>query len=313
MKKYTIGVDLGGTNVAVGIVDQQRNIIIKGSTPTQLDKRFETVMKDMGALINKLLKENNISLDECKYIGIGSPGQPNNTTGIMSDNSNLHWTRVPMRTELQKYVDLPVYMDNDANVAAWAEYLEGCGRGTTNFVAVTLGTGVGGGIIINKALYSGSHGIGAEIGHMILVKDGYICGCGNKGCAEKYCSATAIIYKTKELLATGKYNDSVLASTEKITAKSVIDASKSGDKLGVLVFDWYVDSLAHLVISIINVLDPDVIALGGGVANAGDYLLKPLLKEIDKHIMYIDTPYAEVKIAQMGNDAGILGAALLGE
>jgi len=315
MKNYTIGVDLGGTKIAVGIVNKENKLIDKGSVPTFSERGFAPIMKDMGELINSLLNKNNILIEECEYVGIGSPGLTNTETGYMTDNANLHWTNVPMRTELQKYIPLPIHIDNDANVAAWAEYKLGCGKGTKNFVAVTLGTGVGSGVVINNTLYSGSHRAGAELGHMLFEKDGYLCGCGKKGCVEKYCSASAIIFKTKELLATGKYNDSVLAliNSDILSARDVIDASKQGDKLALDVFIWYVDNLALFVTSIFNIFDPDVIALGGGVANAGEYLLAPLHEKIKDYLLIENVPYAKVKIAEMGNDAGIFGAALIGK
>lgn len=315
MKKYRIGVDLGGTNIAAGITDAEGKLLYKDSVPTGAERGFAAVMADMGHLIQSLMRQNNIAVEDCICAGIGSPGLPNNDTGYMSDNANLHWTDVPMRTELQKYIDLPVYMDNDANVAAWAEYLLGCGKGTKNFVAVTLGTGVGSGIVVNNTLYSGSHRAGAELGHILFEKDGYLCGCGKKGCVEKYCSATAIIFKAKELLATGKYEDSSLAKTDpvQISARTVIDAARAGDRLGKEVFDWYVDNMALFIVSIYNIFDPDVIALGGGVANAGDFLLAPLHGQIQKYLLIEDVPYGAIRIAEMGNDAGIIGAALLGK
>lgn len=315
MKKYRIGVDLGGTNIAAGIVDMKGKLITKSSVPTGAERGFEAVMRDMGQLIQTLLHDHHITVEECLLIGIGSPGLTNNDTGRMSDNSNLHWTDVPMREELQKYVHLPVYIDNDANVAAWAEYRMGCGKGTRNFVAVTLGTGVGSGIVVNGALYSGSHRAGAELGHIQFLKNGYLCGCGKKGCVEKYCSASAIIYRTKELLATGQYNSSSLAkmNADKISARTVIDASKEGDALAKEVFAWYVDNMALFMVTIFNIFDPDVIALGGGVANTKEYLLKPLKQQIQKYLLIQQVPYAEIRIAEMGNDAGIIGAALLGD
>ena len=162
---YTIGVDLGGTNIAAGIVNEKHTITARASVPTKAGRDFDEIIADMGALILGLLKEQHVRLDEVKYIGIGAPGMLDNETGTVTDNSNIHWVNYPIRQKLQQYIKKPVYLGNDANVAAWAEYQNGCGRGSKNFLMLTLGTGVGGGIVINGKLYTGSHNIAAEIGH----------------------------------------------------------------------------------------------------------------------------------------------------
>ena len=151
---YTIGIDLGGTNIAVGLVDENYKIVARDSAPTKIGRDYDEIVKDMGEVANKLLKDNNVSLDEIKYVGIGAPGILDNEKGIATDNSNFHWVNYPIREKLQKYIDKPVYLGNDANVAAWAEYIGGCGKGTKNFLMLTLGTGVGGGIILNGKLHS---------------------------------------------------------------------------------------------------------------------------------------------------------------
>ncbi len=308
---YTIGIDLGGTNIAVGLVDEKYNIVARDSVPTQIDRDYDEIIKDMGEVSIKLLKDNNVSLDEIKYVGIGAPGVLDNENGIATDNSNFHWENYPIRQKLQKYIDKPIYLGNDANVAAWAEYISGCGKGTKNFLMLTLGTGVGGGIILNGKLHSGSHNIGAEIGHTTFIAGGNQCGCGNKGCVEAYCSATALIKMAKKDV--DKHPDSVIAKAEKINARVVVDAARENDEYGVKLFDEYVSNLAQVCASIINFLDPDVIALGGGVANAGDFLIDKVSAEVPKYVTFSGMMGTKILKAEMGNDAGIIGAALLGE
>lgn len=308
---YTIGIDLGGTNIAVGLVDENYKIVMNKSTPTLIDRDFGEIVKDMAKLINEIIAEKGISLDDIKYIGIGAPGVLDNKKGTLTDNSNIHVENYPIRNELQKYFDKSVYLGNDANVAAWAEYIGGCGKGTENFLMLTLGTGVGGGIILNGKLHSGSHNIGAEIGHTTFIAGGNQCGCGNKGCVEAYCSATALIKMAQKDV--DKYPDSVIAKAEKINARVVVDAAKENDEYGVKLFNEYVSNLAQVCASIINFLDPDVIALGGGVANAGDFLLDKVNEEVKQYVTFSSMMATKIMKAEMGNDAGIIGAALLGE
>ncbi len=308
---YTIGIDFGGTNIAAGLVNEKYEIVARASVPTLLGRDYGEMVKDMGMLVHKLVNENSLTLDDIKYIGIGAPGVLDNEKGLATDNSNIKWVNYPLRAELQKYVDKPVYLGNDANVAAWAEYIGGCGKGAKNFVMLTLGTGVGGGIILDGKLHSGSHNIGAEIGHTVFKVGGEKCGCGNSGCMEAYCSATALVKMAKK--AVEVHPESCIAKADAINAKVVIDAAKAGDKLGVELFDEYVSNLAQAIASIVNFLDPDVIALGGGVANSGDFLLEPVRKEFPKYVTFSAMQNTRVLKAEMGNDAGIIGSALLGE
>ncbi len=308
---YTIGVDLGGTNIAVGLVDESYKIVARNSAPTNLGRDYDEIIEDMGNLINALIKENGLSLDDIKYVGVGAPGVLDNEKGVVTDNSNIHWVNYPIREKLQRYIDKPVYLGNDANVAAWAEYIGGCGKDTKNFLMLTLGTGVGGGIILNGKLHSGSHNIGAEIGHTTFKAGGNLCGCGNKGCIEAYCSATALIKMAEKDVK--KHPESVIAKAEKINARVVVDAAREGDKYGVELFDEYTSNLAQVIASMINFLDPDVIALGGGVANAGEFLLEPVRKKMGRYVTFSQMMDTKVLQAEMGNDAGIIGSALLGE
>jgi len=310
-----IGVDIGGTNIAVGLVDENGKIMHKGEVPTGAGRPFEEIMKDIADLINRVIEESDYKLEDVKAIGVGSPGLPDDEKGIIVFANNLNWHNVPVRAELSKYFDLPIRIENDGNTAGLAEAVAGACKGVDNSITLTLGTGIGAGIVINGKPYSGSHSIGAELGHMILQVDGIQCTCENKGCWERYASATALIREGKK--AAQENPDSLIYKSvegdlDKITAKTVIDAAKEGDPTALELFDKYIYYLAMGIITIINSFDPAIIAIGGGVAKAGDFLMDALKKKVEEHIFYKDAPYAKITRAELGNDAGIIGAAMLG-
>lgn len=314
MKLY-IGVDLGGTNIGAGIVDEEGNILIKDEVPTGASRPFEEVIEDMAVLIKDVIEQGGYTISDIESIGIGSPGSIDKEQGKVVFANNLGWKHAPVCKELQKHIDLPVYLENDANVAGLAEAISGACKGVQNSVTITLGTGVGSGIIIEGKPYSGSHGVGAELGHIIVQVGGVQCGCGNKGCLEQYASATALIREGKRVAKSNPdslIGKSVGGDLDKITAKVVIDAAKAGDEAALEVFDNYIYYLAMGIVTIVNAFDPSVIAIGGGVSRAGDFLLDAVKKKVDEHIFYKDIPYADIRLSQLGNDAGIIGAAMLG-
>lgn len=311
-----IGVDVGGTNIAIGIVDEAGKIIHKDEIPTGVGRPFEVIIKDMADLISKVIDDSGYKVEDVKSIGVGSPGLPDKEKGTISFANNLGWTNVPLRAELQKYFDLPVYIENDGNTAGLAESVAGACKGAKNSMTLTLGTGIGAGIVIDGKPYSGSHSVGAEIGHLIVQVDGIPCTCGNKGCWERYASATALIREGKEAAKNNPQSliyKSVDGDIDKITAKTVIDAAKEGDEVATKIFERYIYYLAMGIITIINSFDPAVIAIGGGVAKAGDFLMDALKAKVKEHIFYKSAPYAEITMASLGNDAGIIGAAMLGK
>ena len=310
-----IGVDLGGTNIAVGLVDEEGKILHKDSVPTLLERGPEPVIKDMAHLSLKVIKDAGYTLDDVKAIGVGVPGLADKT-GVVIFCTNLRWHMVPLREIMQSIIDKPVYIDNDATVAGLAESVAGVSKGVANSVFLTLGTGVGGGIVIDHKIYSGSHGVGSELGHMTVQCEGRRCTCGSIGCWEQYSSATALIRQGRE--AVEKNPDSLIVKMvngdlDKIEARTVIDAARQGDKVACEVYDKYIYYLAIGIVAIINAFDPEVIALGGGVSKAGDFLLEPLRKKVAEYVFYKDLPYARIEIATLGNDAGIIGAAMLGK
>ena len=312
--KY-IGVDLGGTGIKAGVVTQEGEILSKGSKPTRNERHYSEIIADIAALCGEVVRDAGLTMADIASIGVGVPGICDPKTGVIPFCTNLGWHEVPFVEEMHKHLPLPVQVSNDATVAGFAESIAGVSAGTESSVFVTLGTGVGGGIVIGGRPFSGAHGVGSEIGHMILQMDGELCTCGNRGCFERYASATAIIREARKAVASHP-ESAIMAKCggdpEKINAKIVIDSAKEGDETGKAVFDGYVKGLAHGLVSIINILDPEVIVLGGGVSMAGDFLLDAVREAMKPYIFYKTMPYARVELARLGADAGIIGAALLG-
>jgi len=317
MNMYYIGIDLGGTNIAVGLVDEEGKIIHKDSVPTLNEREYPEIIKDMAMLSLKVIEDSGVSLKDVKSIGIGSPGTPNSEEGILVYANNLKFRNVPMRAEMQKYVDLPVYLDNDANVAALAESVAGACKGAKHSVTITLGTGVGTGVVIDGKVYSGFNNAAAEMGHMVIVVDGEQCTCGRKGCWEAYASATALIRQTKKAAVANPdslINKLVDGDLSKINAKVPFDAARQGDRVGLQIVEEYMKYLAEGLANVINIFQPEIIAIGGGISKEGEYLLAPLRKLVSERIYTLEgVPQTRIVAAQLGNDAGIVGAAMLGK
>ena len=311
---YYIGIDLGGTSIKAGLVDEKGKILVKSTCPTLVERGAKPVVDDMAKLCLDVIAKGGVTLDEVKCIGIGLPGIQDPRTGHVPFCTNLYWHEVPVIEWMHETIDKPIYIGNDATVAGLAESVSGVSAGVKDSVFLTLGTGVGGGIVINGKVYSGTHGVGSELGHMITVVDGEQCTCGNKGCWERYASATAIIRMAKEALKADPASMILtLAGTEdKIEAKHVFDAAKAGDATALKVFDKYVYHLCVGLVGIINFMDPEVIVLGGGVSHAGQFLLDAVRAKLPEMVFYKTMPYARIELATLGNDAGIIGAAMLG-
>lgn len=310
-----IGIDLGGTNIAVGAVDESGKIIGEFSTKTFAQRPYQDIIRDMAFCIGKILKNLNLTEDDIASIGIGIPGVADQKTERVIFCTNLGWHDIPLGEELRKYYNKPIHIDNDATVAGYAEYVAGVSKGTDSSVFITLGTGVGAGIVINGKPWSGYHGIGSEIGHMTIKTDGVQCTCGNKGCAERYCSASAIIRMAKEALADGSSSmivERARGDINRINAKIVIDCAKEGDAVAVRVFDEYARCLAVTINNLTDIIDPEIIVLGGGVSHAGQFLLDSVQKHIPSLQLYKTLPYPRISLASLGNEAGIIGAAMLG-
>ena len=313
---YYIGVDLGGTSIKAGIVDEKGNILKKAGCPTGVERGHLAVMQDIAMLAKGLIEESGLGMEDFKAIGVGIPGVFNPKAGRIAMCTNLGWYDIPIIEPIREIIDLPVYVDNDATVAGVAESVSGVSAGIDNSIFLTLGTGVGAGIIINGKPYSGSHGAGSELGHMIIQAEGGIpCTCGNVGCVDRYCSATSLIRDGKAAIAEnpqGALAVRVGNDPEKITAKDVIDLAKEGDPECAAIFDRFIHYLCVTLVSIIHSFDPEIIVIGGGVSHAGQFLLDAIEKKLPAMPMYKTLPYANVVLASLGNDAGIIGAAMLG-
>jgi glucokinase len=313
-KNMYIGVDLGGTNIAVGIVDEQGNIKHEKSCATRVGKEPQEIVEDMIGLIFNVLEESNMELQEIKAIGIGIPGLADNN-GCVIYCVNLGWKNVPLRELLEKKLHIPIYIDNDATVAALAEYERGCMKNCKSGIMLTLGTGIGGGIILNGNVYSGFNGVGSELGHVVVGENFYNCNCGKNGCLETFASSTAIIRHTKKLIEEMNESTTIIEKAEgdinNINAKIVFDCAKEGDKIANLAVARLVKYLSIGIFNIVNFIDPEVIALGGGVAGAGQYLLDMVINEVMPNKYYAELPMAKIVLAELGNKAGIIGAAMI--
>lgn len=311
---FYIGVDLGGTGIKAGVVNEQGEIIAKASCPTGVERGYGPVIADMAKLCIEAVEKAGVSMDEVKGIGVGIPGIQDPATGLIPFCTNLGWHQVPLVEEMHKYIDKPVFVGNDATVAGLAEAVAGVSAGASTSVFVTLGTGVGGGIVIDGKPYSGPNGVASEIGHMMTVAGGELCTCGNRGCWERYASATAIIREGRKFAEA--HPDCAIAKAvngdlDKIEAKTVIDLAKAGDPDAVQLFDNYVFHLCVGLVNLINLYDPQIIALGGGVSHAGQFLLDAVNAKLPSMVFYKTMPYAKIALATLGNDAGIIGAAML--
>ena len=310
-----IGIDLGGTSMKAGVVDGAGRILAKADRPTLAQRPYEAVIQDMAGCAQEALERAGLTLENLAGVGVGIPGVADMDTGRVIFCTNLGWRNVPLREIFRRFMDKPVLMDNDATVAALAESVAGVSAGSSSSVFVTLGTGVGGGVILGGKVWRGAHGVGTEIGHMILEMDGVPCTCGNRGCLERYCSATAIIRMAREL--TADHPESLICQriggdVEKLNAKIVLDAAKEGDPIAMKVFRRYVTCLSQALASIMQLLDPEVMVLGGGVSKAGAFLLDAVREETPKYLLFKDLPHARIELARLGSDAGMIGAAMLG-
>ena len=310
---YQIGVDIGGTNIKIGLVDDQLNIVRRSSIPfPHLDG--VGVAKQIAAEVRSLLDQQGCSEDALAWVGVVVPGSIDPTGSIVLNAHNLGFHDVPFKSQLQaQFEKTVVHLANDADGAALAELGRGAFVGAQTAVLLTLGTGVGGGFILGGTMFSGGNRQGVELGHMPLIAGGEHCTCGVDGCIEAYCSATALARDGVRAMEANP--ESMLAQqsggdAKRIDAKFVIDCAKAGDATAKAVFDAYVDKLGSACLAMIHLLDPQVIAIGGGVCGAGEFLFAPLRENVAKKCFF--SSFGQIVPAVMGNDAGIIGAAMLG-
>lgn len=314
---YRLGIDLGGTNIVAGVVNKEYKIISKASCKTQVPRPESEICDSMAEVALKAIDKAKLTLDDISSIGIGVPGAVNPKTGVIEYSANLFFHNWEVVKMMQERIDKKIIIENDANAAALGEYLAGSAKGAKNAVAITLGTGVGGGIIINGKIYSGSNFAGAELGHMVIVKDGKECACGRHGCWETYASATGLINLTKQKILSEKLDFSYMlklcdGDINKVTGKTAFTAMVDGDPAATEVVDEYVGYLATGIVNIINIFQPDVLCVGGGVSNQGENLLGPVraIVEKERYTKHNDNQTIICQ-ASLGNDAGIIGAAYL--
>ena len=315
---YTIGIDLGGTNIVASVVDDDYNIIGTSKTPTNSPRSADEIFDDIADVCEEAVKAGGLTMEDIDSVGMGTPGTVNQD-GVIEFANNLAFNNVPARTMLAKRINKPeekVFIENDANCAALGEAYAGCGNGAKDFVAVTLGTGVGSGVIIGGKIVNGVNYAGGECGHMVIVVDGEQCSCGRKGCWEAYASATALIRQTKKAME--EYPDSLmhkLAKEEgKVSGRTAFDAMRLGDIAGIKVVDDYIKYVACGLINIVNALQPEIICIGGGICNEGETLMKPLRRFVQSERYSIHSKIqTKIVKAELGNDAGVIGAALLGK
>ena len=317
-EKYRIGIDLGGTNIVVGAITDKGEIVYKESIATLRDSRSaEDLVRVMAEETLKVIDKAGLAEDRIRSIGIGTPGVSDSKNGILIYTANLPFMHTDFRSIFAEYTKLPIYLNNDANCAALGEMVAGGAKGYDNVILITLGTGVGGGIIVNGKLVNGFNNAAGELGHMVIQKGGELCNCGRRGCLERYASATALINATR--MAAKYHPESVInklcgGDPDKIDAKTAFDAKRTGDLIGTELVETFTRDLGEGVINFINIFQPEVLLIGGGISREGEYLLAPLREYVFKYTYANEhIPQTEIRAATLGNDAGLIGAAMLDE
>jgi len=312
---YYLGIDLGGTDIKVGVIGDDYTIVAKHSVPTLSERPADEIIADMASAGKEVVKMAGLLESDIVHIGVGVPGAVNSKTNVIILAPNLGWRNLDFIPMFKKYWDLPVYLGNDADAAVLAETYAGAAREYDNVVLLTLGTGVGGGLVFNKKLFTGG-GFGTEPGHIIIVVDGEPCNCGARGCLETYTSVTGLFREAVKIMV--KYPDSLLhklcgGDNTKINGKIIFDAAKQNDPAAKIIVNDYVRHLGAGIATFCNALRPQAIILGGGVCDAGEPLFGPLDKIVESLVFKTgDGEIPPILRAELGNDAGIIGAALFG-
>lgn len=311
---YYIGVDVGGTNLVAGVVDEQGTIRNKTGKPVDRSLGAEALSEEIAQLALRACEEGGVSPDQIQAVGVGIPGLVDNETGMVVQTANMPFRDTPFREIFHRFWQVPVYLGNDANCAALGEYWAGSAKGCSPAVMITLGTGIGGGMVVDGKLFTGFANSGMEVGHMITRPGGLACGCGNRGCWEQYGSATGLIRMTREAMQQNP--DSLLwqlcgGELDKVQGRTPFQGAKEGDEAALAVLEEYRQELALGLVSLINILQPQVICMGGGVSNAEDELLLTPLTQLVKKGSFDKTMPTRLVRASLGNDAGVVGAALL--
>lgn len=306
-----IGVDLGGTTMTAGVVNEKNEIIGKLEAKTLSDEGADKVIERMTELIIRVMKESDIST--ISHIGLGCPGMLDRINGRVTYSNNLRWKNVDISKRIQNHFNVPVYLENDGNCAALGEYIKGSGEHSDSMVMITLGTGIGGGIIIGNRLFRGKNGNANILGHILMVSDGELCTCGRYGCWEAYASVTALIKmagkKASECRDSKLYH--IKESEGELNGENIFTAIRSGDKAAAEVFHQYVKNVSEGIIDIINIFDPQTIVIGGGISKQGELILAPVRELVGKNIYCGSGAMPRIRTSSLGNDAGIIGASCL--
>lgn len=313
-REFTIGIDLGGTNIKAGVLDASGKLTQRTSIETQADGGFQHVFARLVQLVDDLVRAAGLEKTDIAAIGYGTPGPMSHKEGIIYASPNLPgWKNIPLRSRFSEATGLPVTLDNDANVAAYGEFLAGAGKGTRDMVMLTLGTGIGSGIILGGELQRGAFENAAEIGHTIAIPNGRPCPCGQRGCLERYGSANAVAERFVEGLQAGE-NSPLKARAdagETLTSVDIAGAARAGDALAARIWD---ETCLHLAIACVNIqhtLNPECVVLGGGLTGAGEQLLTPIRKHFRRQAWQIAQDHPRIELATLGDDAGIIGAGAL--
>lgn len=312
---YTIGIDLGGTNIVAGVVDDDGKIVATARCKTNMPRPVVEIIDDMAAMCREAVKKADLSMTDIHHIGVGCPGSCNTELGEVEYSNNLGFSKTKVGPMLTERLGLPVYIENDANAAALGEAKAGAAKGTKSCVCITLGTGVGGGVIDNGVILRGFNYNGGELGHTVIVMDGEPCSCGRNGCWEAYASATALIRQTRAAMTA--HPESVMwklvPDIDSVNGLTAFDGMRAGDEVATAVVQKYAAYIACGVANIVNIFQPEVLCIGGGVSKEGETLLAPVRAMLERERYSKNTDLqTRVCAATLGNDAGIIGAAFLG-
>ena len=309
MERYGFGIDLGGTTCKLGLFQEDGTLVEKWEIPTDTTESGKNILPDIAASIEEKIRQHHISREQIIGAGIGVPGAVN-SEGVVNRCINLGWGIVPVSKELSSLLGVPVYTANDANVAALGEAWKGSGNGYSSIAMITLGTGIGGGVVLDGQIINGFHGAAGELGHIVVnPEEQDACNCGNHGCIEQYASATGIVRQARKQLAESR-EDSVLRKEQNLSAKSVFDAAKAGDALAKKIAAEVCNMLGRVIGTICNVINPEAVIIGGGVSRAGEILLE-LVQEGFQDSVFHASRDTVIRLASLGNDAGIYGAMKL--
>lgn len=310
---YRLGIDLGGTNIVAGVVDENYKVIGKGKVKTNAPRPAEAIADDMAAAAFAAIKEAGVKIEDIAAMGIGTPGSVDPVKGMVKYANNLQFRDVELCRMMKERTGVDFYLENDANAAAYGEFLAGAGKKTKDFIAVTLGTGVGGGIIIDGKIFSGSNFAGGELGHTVIAMDGEPCSCGRHGCWEAYASATALIRQTKKAMKEDLNSEMWKicgGNIDNVNGLTAFDAWRKGDGSATRVVNNYFKYIAVGIADMINIFQPELVCIGGGISNEKENLTRPV-NELVKKELYGGDDRDLVVTAELGNDAGIIGAAFL--